>query len=208
MAAILALLAPLASPAHAPDYVAAARLAAAAVIPPPRRLVPALEVRNTGALGVRRLNLVRQYIHDIPLRMAELGNRPLSDKQQAICDLFVRTCVAKIVTVRQWVAHRKMFLDLLGVSCVRNMGGILASRQNGKTWSVAVCCAAVMLACQDVTIGVFSSKIMQSEILQGYVGQIFKSLNVPLHTLKADHVIYVEGAGNARASMSCFGFNA
>ena len=208
MSAVLALLLPLASPVGAPDYVAAARTAATAAIPPPRRLVSGLELRDSGASGVRRLNQVRQYIRDIPLKMAELGNTALSDKQQAICALFVQTAIAKIVTVRQWVTHRRMFLDLLGVCSVSNMGGVLASRQNGKTWTIAVCCAAVMLTCQDITIGVYSSKIAQSEYLQGYVVQIFKALNVPLHTVKSDHVIYVEGAGVERATMSCFGFNA
>lgn len=104
------------SPAGTPNYVAATYAEIARAKPAAVRLIGSMEMHATGAEGVRRLNRVMQLIEAIPLRMPELGRRPLAAKQLAICALFVETCLPSIVKPAQLAANRKMFLDILGAS--------------------------------------------------------------------------------------------
>ena len=138
--------------------------------------------------------------------MTELGCKPLPPKQRAIADLFIQSSLPTIVTPPQWALHQQVFLDLLGIPESTTMGGVIGARQMGKTWTVAVCCAAVLMACPGISIGVYASKLGQSGVIQDYVVQIFQVFNRVLHRIKSDHVIYTDGA--LRSTMTCFGFNA
>lgn len=138
--------------------------------------------------------------------MTELHCKPLPQKQREMADLFIQSSLPTIVTPVQWALHQQVFLDLLGIPDSTTMGGVIGARQMGKTWTVAVCCAAVLMSCPGISIGVYTSNLRQSGVIMEYIVQIYKVFNRVLHRLKTDHMIYTDGA--PRSSMTCFGFNA
>ena len=122
-------------------------------------------------VGVTRLNKVLHYIKTLPRHIPELGRRMLPDKQWQIACCFVCTCLPQIVSPSQWISHQGLYLTMLrdagvlvGERSVSNMGGVLAPRQNGKSWTIAVCCAAMMLSCPGISIAIYACKILQAEV--------------------------------------------
>lgn len=204
MANIIALLEKL-TPHTGPNYAAAclALLRKPVLVP---RLVGGLDIQPPGQDGVRRLNTVQHYIEVIPLRMPELGCVPLPPKQQAIAALFMRTCLPSIVTPLNWVPHRRKYLEMLGETDACMMAGVIAARQNGKSWTIAVCCAAVMMACPGISIGVYASKLAQAEVIQDYVVQVLRAFGFPFTRVKTEHVLSTDTV--PKTTLSCYGFNA
>lgn len=168
-------------------------------------LVGCLSMRDAGAEGVRRLNSTMHLINTIPLKMRELYNKKLPSKQRLIADKFVRVCVPQIVTKQQWISNKNVYLQMLGETHVCTMGGVIAARQYGKSWTVAVCIAAVMMSCPGITIGVYATKIAQAEVIQTYVMAILKEYNIEIRKSQIEHSIWIEGP--KRTILTCFGFN-
>ena len=188
---------------NGPNFVKG-MLADAAPIARPE-LVGALSMQDAGAEGVRRLNSTLHLISTIPLKMRELYNRRLPSKQQLIADKFVRVCLPQIVSKKQWISNKNIYLKMLGETYICTMGGVIAARQYGKSWTVAVCIAAVMMSCPGITIGVYASKIAQAEVIQTYVMAIFKEYNIEIRKSQLEHSIWIEGV--KRTVLTCFGFN-
>lgn len=191
-----------------PKYYLAAEKALKELRAPPPPLIGQFDIQAVGSVGVRRLNKVLQYISYIPLKMAELGHRPLPEKQQEIARLFVRCCLPTIVSPPEWIANRDVFLSMLHLTDSCNFGAVLCPRQNGKSWTVAVCCAATMLACEDIEIACYASKQAQAAVIQNYVVQIIKTLGHTVHQQQANNLCWFEHTASAISSMTSFGMNA
>jgi hypothetical protein len=191
-----------------PKYFLAAEKALGVLRAPPPPLIGQFDIQAVGSVGVRRLNKVLQYISYIPLKMAELQYQPLPDKQREIADLFVRCCMPTIVTPSEWIANRDVFLKMIGLTDTCNFGAVLCARQNGKSWTIAVCCAAVMLACEDVEIACYASKQAQAAVIQNYVVQIIKTMGHAVHQQQANNLCWFEHNASAISSMTSFGMNA
>lgn len=175
----------------------------------PVKLFGPFDIEVSGAIGVRRLNQVLHYISIIPKLIPELGCKPLDEQQQLIADLFVRTSLPSIVTPVQLMAHRATYMKMLNVTKLCTRGGVLAPRQSGKSWTVAICCAAAMMACPGVAIGVFATQFNQAQVIQGYVVTIFDAMRKTIKRNKMEHRIWVPNAEHSQqSSMTCFGLNA
>jgi hypothetical protein len=191
-----------------PKYFLAAEKALNDIRKPPPPLVGQFDIQAVGSVGVRRLNKVLQYISYIPMKMAELGHRPLPPKQREIADLFVRCCLPTIVSPSEWIANRDVFLKMLGLSDSCNFGAVLCPRQNGKSWTIAVCCAAVMMGCDNIEIACYASKQAQAAVIQNYVIQIIKTLGHHVNQQQANNLCWFEHSASSISSMTSFGMNA
>ena len=194
--------------ANRPRYHVTARKEYTRVTMPPPPLMRRFAMDVEGNEGVVRLNRVKHYIAMIPLKMSELGNRPLAPKQQEIADAFVNTCLPTIVSPREWMVNRPLFLKMRGIEDSTNFGGVLCARQNGKSWTVAVCLASIMLACEEVDIACYATKQAQAAVIQNYVIQIFTALGHRMHQRQADNVCWFEHTSSKMATLKSFGLNA
>jgi hypothetical protein len=195
------------TPPNFPDYAGAIKRIINTK-PPKTALVGSMDIGVCGSEGLRRLRQVNQYIKSIPVLMLELGNKELPLKQQQIADAFVASCVPTIVSVPEWVANSKLFIRELKLKNITMMGGVIAPRQTGKSWTIAICVASVMLVAGGVSIGIYASKIAQAEVIQDYVVQIFAAMKLPLKRSTKEHTVTFESGNGASSTITCFGFNA
>ncbi len=195
------------TPPNLPDYAGAAKRIVN-IEPPKAVLVGSMDIGVYGSEGLRRLRRVRMLIETLPTLMVELGYKKLPKKQQNVADAFVSSCVPSIVGVSEWVANSKIFIAELGLSNITMMGGVIAPRQTGKSWTVAVCVAAVMLVAEGVSIGIYASKIAQAEVIQAYVVQIFAAMKLSLERNTKDHTTSFRCGNGTSSTITCFGFNA
>ena len=203
-----AILAAIITPSGLPQYATAA-LALVRKIPPQRTLVNTMQLIAPGAEGCKRLNQVYHYINVLSQKMLGSGKKAsLSVKQSELAYLFVRTCLPTIVTPAHWISYRSVFVGMVGnPPNLTTMGGVLGPRQNGKSLTIAVCCAAIMISCPGVSIGCYASTLDQASIIKDYIVAIFKSHNILFtHNVSTREVSLQEGAH--RTTFSCFGFNA
>lgn len=190
-----------------PDYAGAIKRIVN-TIPPKTVLIGSMDIGVCGSEGLRRLRQVNAYIKSLPVLMIELGYKELPPKQQQIADAFVASCVPTIVSVPEWVANSKLFISELKLKNITMMGGVIAPRQTGKSWTIAICVAAVMLVADGVSIGIYASKIAQAEVIQDYVVQIFAAMKLPLKRCTKEHTTSFDSGNGASSTITCFGFNA
>lgn len=112
------------APIGRPKYNLSAAKEYAAMHAPLPQIVGQFTLDVAGSVGVRRLNRVLQLIKYIPLKIEELGFKPLPEKQMELAMLSVRTCLPTIVSPIEWRANRPLFLKMLGLTDSRNCGGV------------------------------------------------------------------------------------
>lgn len=195
------------TPPNLPDYTSALKRIIN-VERPKAVLVGSMDIGVYGSEGMRRLRRVQMLIETLPTLMVELGYKRLPRKQQQVANAFVSSCVPSIVSVSEWVANSKMFIAELGLSNITMMGGVIAPRQTGKSWTVAICVAAVMLVAEGVSIGMYASKIAQAEVIAMYVVQIFAAMKIPLERNSKEHTTSFKCGNGTSSTIQCFGFNA
>ena len=75
---------------------------------------------------------------------------------------------------------------MLGITTDKRFVSVTAARQAGKSLATSIFCTAVMLACPDVDIGLYASKLGQAGLIQSNVIENFKLLKRRIYICKAE----------------------
>lgn len=202
-----------------PRYDVAAQKIVERLEQPPEKPIGQFDIDGEANEGVRRLNEVFRYVAFIPTQMAALKNRPLDVKQQEIANMMIRTCLPKIVGVDEWAQDRRKFLKMMaeyeGIDYSEwdddgwtNFAGVICSRQNGKSWTLAVVAGAIMLSCNTISIGCYATTSKQAGVIQNYVIQIFAGMGLRMNQRMADNLCWFEHSATSIATITSFGLNA
>lgn len=172
------------------------------------RMVYDVDETAESSEGMRRLNKVLMMIDSIPCAMAELGNRVLPQTQREMARAIISTCLPAIVGEAEWVHHAQEFMDRINVKTYCPRKGVLAARQNGKTWTAAVVAAALMVTIPGFKISNFTSQLNQAKILQTYVRDILTIMGFnPGHNSDASS-IWIDHEGGVKSEFQAFSMNA
>lgn len=192
-----------------PMYVTAVEREVARLTAPPMKLQGQFDMSaDAGGEGVTRLNSVLRLIKYIPMRMPALLYQPLQKQQQRIADRFIDGCLPNIVTPKEWVANRPLFLRMRRLQKHTRFVGVIGPRQMGKSWTVAVCCAAIMMSCPGVKIGCYATTQNQASVIQDYVVQIFKQMGWKINQRQSDNMCWVQHSTSSASTLTSFGLNA
>jgi hypothetical protein len=77
---------------------------------------------------------------------------------------------------------------MLGITTDKRFVSVTAARQAGKSLATSIFCTAVMLACPDVDIGLYASKLGQAGLIQSNVIENFKLLKRRIYICKAEGI--------------------
>jgi len=85
-------------------------------------------------------------------------NKPIvrSREQRMLHEIYIRTCLAKLYQ-DEWDDNRERILAHYEVEEFQQETLVVMPRRAGKTWSMAMFCAAMLLVCPDIEISVFST---------------------------------------------------
>jgi hypothetical protein len=153
--------------------------------------VTAFNAPSRGQVGMARLDAV---VRNVNIIASTVLDRPITKNQQTIVTQFILVCLPTIVTPAEYVQYRDEYYIYLGIDPSEinvpvpadqptsqtsashqfrdtRLGGSLMPRQCGKTTIIAICCAAILVACPCVTIGNFASQLQQAEIMQEQIAK-------------------------------------
>lgn len=107
-----------------------------------------------------------------------------SQHQRLFHDTFIRAMLPKIYGT-EWGQHSQRVMRTLGIKRIRSEVAILTPRQFGKTTSVSMYAAAVMLACPGIRILVFSpGQRTSSNLMLSVIAHIKKFPNGEARIIK------------------------
>lgn len=161
--------------------------------------------------GLRRLNSVIENVMAIPYSFHQCRYTGLPEKQMQIAMLCIRTSLPSIVGVKEWGSGQEKFLSQLNITSARRMASIFAPRQNGKSLTLGVVLAAIMVSCPKVEICSYASNKNQATVIQQYTIDIIKdALNLGINgqTTKQEGMYKYSHGEQGESTFKAFSLNA
>jgi len=79
-----------------------------------------------------------------------------SREQRQLHEAYIRTCLPKIYQ-GEWEDNQERILNQYGLKKLQQEALVIMPRRAGKTWSMAMFCAAMLVVCSDIEISVFAT---------------------------------------------------
>jgi len=79
-----------------------------------------------------------------------------SREQRQLHEVYIRTCLPKIYQA-EWEDNQERILVQYGLDKLQQEALVVMPRRAGKTWSMAMFCAAMLVVCSDIEISVFAT---------------------------------------------------
>jgi len=108
-----------------------------------------------GFEGDRRVDRLRHLLENG--FTDEQGKRiKRSKEQRLIHETYIRTCLPKLYQ-GEWEDSQERILVQYGLIKLQQETLVVMPRRSGKTWSMAMFCAAMMIVCPDVEVSIFAT---------------------------------------------------
>jgi hypothetical protein len=122
-----------------------------------------------GDIRVQRLrNLLEYGFKD------DQGKRIIRSKEQReLHEVYIRSCLPKIYQF-EWEDNQERILTKFGLTKLQQEALVIMPRRAGKTWSMAMFIAAMLLVCSDIEISVFATGQRTAGKLLKIVGKFQK----------------------------------
>jgi hypothetical protein len=91
-------------------------------------------------------------------------------------EAFIKACLPLIYGVREWETSMVRVLEEYNIKRIQAEVLIMTPRRWGKTWSIAMYCVAVALACPGIRIAIFSTGGRASNTLQSTMLEMLKAI--------------------------------
>lgn len=141
-------------------------------------LLPRSE-RDRGFEGDARVDRIRYLLEN---GFVDDQGKPIirSKEQRLIHETYVRTCLPKIYQ-NEWEDNQERILVQYGLEKLQQEALVVMPRRSGKTWSMAMYCAVMLVVCSDVEISIFAtgqrtaSKLLK--LIDKMLGRLFIFMN-------------------------------
>lgn len=70
--------------------------------------------------------------------------------------VYIRSCLPKLYQ-NEWEDSQERILNMFGIDKLQQEALVVMPRRSGKTWSMAMFCAAMLIVCSDIEISVFAT---------------------------------------------------
>lgn len=127
-----------------------------------------------GFEGDRRVERIRHYIEN---GFVDDKGKPIirSKEQRLIHETYIRTCLPKIYQ-NEWEDNQERILIQYGLTKLQQEALVVMPRRSGKTWSMAMFCAAMIVACSDIEISIFATGQRTASKLLKLIDKMLKKL--------------------------------
>lgn len=112
-------------------------------------------IGNKKFVGSKRVAFLRDLLAN---GFSDERGRPLrrSIQQVQLHEAYIRTCLPKLYE-EEWEDNQERILKEYEIDRLQQETMVVMPRRSGKTWSVAMFCAVMLLACRDVEVSVFAT---------------------------------------------------
>jgi hypothetical protein len=109
----------------------------------------------TGLSGDKKVERLRYLLEN---GFSDDRGKPIvrSREQRKLHEIYIRTCLAKLYQ-DEWEDNRERILAHYGIEEFQQETLVVMPRRAGKTWSMAMFCAAMLIICPDIEISVFAT---------------------------------------------------
>lgn len=112
-------------------------------------------LRSKQLRGDQRVERLRAYLENG--FVDPQGKRIVrSREQRQLHEVYIRTCLPKLYE-GEWEDNQERILAQYGITKLQQESLVVMPRRSGKTWSMAMFCAAMLIVCSDIEISVFAT---------------------------------------------------
>lgn len=98
-----------------------------------------------------------------------------SREQRQLHEVYIRTCLPKLY-LTEWEDNQERILLQYGITKLQQESLVVMPRRSGKTWSMAMFCAAMLIVCGDIEISVFATGQRTASKLLKLMTKMLKSV--------------------------------
>ena len=111
--------------------------------------------KTRGFEGDRRVDKLRYYLENG--FVDDRGKSIMRSKEQRLIhETFIRSALPKIYQ-GEWEDNQERILRQYGIKKLQQEALVVMPRRSGKTWSMAMFCAAMLIVCSDIEISIFAT---------------------------------------------------
>ena len=112
-------------------------------------------VKDKQFKGAKRVAELRDYLEN---GFVDDRDKPIirSVQQRQLHEVYIRTCLPKLYE-DEWEDNQERILQQFGIDKLQQESLVVMPRRSGKTWSVAMFVAAMLIACRDIEVSVFAT---------------------------------------------------
>ena len=108
-----------------------------------------------GFLGDQRVDRIHYLLENG--YVDDQGKKIIRSKEQRLIhETYIRTCLPKIYQ-SEWEDNQERILVQYGLEKLQQETLVVMPRRSGKTWSMAMYCATMLIVCPDVEISIFAT---------------------------------------------------
>lgn len=110
---------------------------------------------GTGLEGDKRIEQIRYLLEN---GFTDEQNKRIirSREQRMIHETYIRTSIPKIFQ-NEWEDNQERIMLKYGIEKLEQETFVVMPRRSGKTWSMAMYCAVMLVVCSDIEISIFAT---------------------------------------------------
>lgn len=129
-------------------------------------------VRSQGFKGDARVKRLRQLL-EYGFKDDQGKTIRRSREQRELHEVYIRSCLPKIYE-NEWEDNQERILKQYNQDRLYQEALVVMPRRSGKTWSMAMFCAAMLVVCSDIEISVFATGQRTASKLLKLMGKMLK----------------------------------